>query len=174
LRFTCQSKGPRPTDSKEEASSRKTNKVKKLSTRVSCRNLNDCIEFGIPKTLCCSSCQKCFEIDARKRKNRQEYTHHSFQCWKFYKDNAQCLKKPHNKVWLQKLDAWFASRKINRISSLVAGEEIEVTIDDTSNNLTNSVIKETTNFGCPPPINMPDPLLVVEDENPPQQESELA
>ncbi len=38
------------------------------------------------------------------------------------------------------------------------------------NNLT-SVNQQTTNSGCPPPINMPDPLLVV-DYNPPQQESE--
>jgi hypothetical protein len=54
---------------------------------------------------------------------------------------------------------------------LFVAEEIEVKIDDTSNNLT-SVIQETTNSGCPPPINMPDPLLVVEEDNPPQQESE--
>ncbi len=189
MRSTRQSKRPRPTDSNEEASSIEQNKAKKLSTRVSSRNLNNCIEFGIPESLCCSSCQKYFEIDARKRKNRQEYTHHSFQCWKPYKDNAQCLKKPRNKVWLQKLDAWFASRNINRISSFVAEEKIgpggptvlaattsvdkEVTIvDDTTNNLT-SFLEETTNSGCPPPINMPDPLLVV-DYNPPQQESEPA
>jgi hypothetical protein len=165
---TRQSKHPRPTDSKEEASSSGSNKAKKLSTRVATRNLDNCIEFGIPDTLCCSSCQKYFEIDERKRKNRHEYTHHSFQCWKPYEDNAQCLKKPRNKVWLHKLEAWFASWNINRILSFVA-EEIEVKIDDTSNNLT-SVIQETTNSGCPPPINMPDPLLVVEDNNPPQQE----
>ena len=87
LRCTRQSKRPRPTDSKEEASSSGSNKVKKLSTRVSSRNLDNCIEFGIPDTLCCSSCQKYFEIDERKRKNRHEYTHHSFQCWKPYKDD---------------------------------------------------------------------------------------
>jgi hypothetical protein len=168
MRCTRQSKRPRLTDSKEEASSSGSNKAKKLSTRVATRNLDNCIEFGIPDTLCCSSCQKYFEIDERKRKNRHEYTHHSFQCWKPYEDNAQCIKKPRNKVWLHKLDAWFASRNINRISSFVS-EEIEVKIDDTSNNLT-SVIQETTKSGCPPPINMPDPLLVVEDDNPPQQE----
>ncbi len=39
------------------------------------------------------------------------------------------------------------------------------------NNLT-SVIQKTTNSGCPPAINMPDPLLVLEDDNPPQQELE--
>jgi hypothetical protein len=189
MRSTRQSKRPRPTDSNQEASSIEQNKAKKLSTRVSNRNLNNCIEFGIPESLCCNSCQKYFEIDARKRKKRQEYTHHSFQCWKPYKDNAQCLKKPCNKVWLQKLDAWFASRNINRISSFVAEKKIgpggptilaattsvdkEVTIvDDTTNNLT-SFLEETTNSGCPPPINMPDPLLVV-DYNPPQQESEPA
>ena len=189
MRCTRQSKHPRPTDSNEEASSIEQNKAKKLSTRVSSRNLNNCIEFGIPESLCCSSCHKCFEIDARKRKNRQEYTHHSFQCWKPYKDNAQCLKKPRNKVWLQKLDAWFASRNINRISSFVAEEKIgpggptvlaattsvdkEVTIvDDTTNNLT-SFLEETNNSGCPPPTNMPDPLLVV-GYNPPQQESKPA
>ncbi len=48
----------------------------------------------------------------------------------------------------------------------------EVTIvDDTTNNLT-SFLEETTNSGCPLPINVPDPLLVVDDNNPPQQESE--
>jgi hypothetical protein len=51
--------------------------------------------------------------------------------------------------------------------------EREVTIvDDTTNNFT-SFIEETTNSGCPPPINMPDPLSV-EDDNPPQQELEPA
>jgi hypothetical protein len=119
MRSTRQSKRPRPTASNEEASSSEPNKVKKLSTRVYCRNFNNCVVFGIPESLCCSSCQKYFEIDARKQNNRQVYTHHSFQCWKPYKDNAQCLKKPSNMVWLQKLDAWFASRNINRISSFV-------------------------------------------------------
>jgi hypothetical protein len=108
---------------------------------------------------------------------------HSFQCWKPYKDDAQYLKKPRNKVWLQKLDTWFASRNINRISSFVAEENIlpggptilaaTTDVDDATNNLT-SFVEETTNSGCPPlTINMPDPLLVV-DDNPPQQESEPA
>jgi hypothetical protein len=172
MRSTRQSKRPRPSDSKEEASSSGPTKAKKLSTRVSSRNLNNCIEFGIPESLCCSSCQKYIEIDACKQRNRPEYPHHSFQCWKPYEDDAQCLKKPRNKVWLQKLDAWFASRNINWISLFVV-DKIEFTIDDTSNNKT-SVIKETTNHGCPLPINVPDPSLVVEDNNPPQQESEPA
>jgi hypothetical protein len=59
------------------------------------------MEFGIPESLCCiAHAKNNFEIDARKRYNRHEYTHHSFQCWKRYKDDAQCLKKPHNKAWL--------------------------------------------------------------------------
>jgi hypothetical protein len=175
---TRRSKRPRPTESKEEASSSAPTKAsKKLATRASSRNLNNCFEFGIPETLCCSSCQKYVEIDDRKRKNRKEYTHHSFQCWKPCKDDAQCLKKPRNKAWLQKLlDAWFASRDINRISSFVAEQEnsmnaTEMEVDP--NNLT-SVIQKTTNSGCPPAINMPDPLLVLEDDNPPHQELEPA
>jgi hypothetical protein len=49
----------------------------------------------------------------------------------------------------------------------------EVTIVDETTNSLPSFVKATTNSGCPPPINMPDPLLVV-DDNPPQQESEPA
>ncbi len=122
VRSTRQSKHPRPTESKEEAaSSSAPKKGKKLSTRVSFRNIDNCIESGIPETLCCSSCQKYVEINDCKRKNLHENTHHSFQCWKPYQDDAECLKKPRNKVWLQnKLDACFASRNINRISSFVA------------------------------------------------------
>jgi hypothetical protein len=77
MRSTPQSKRPRQTESKEEASSSAPNKATKLSTRVSIRNIDNCIEFGIPETLCCSSCQKYQEIDHRKGKKRREYTHHS-------------------------------------------------------------------------------------------------
>jgi hypothetical protein len=121
---TSQSKHPRPTEWKEEAAFSAPNKARKLSTRVSSRNLNNCIEFGIHETLCCSSCQKYVEINDCKRKNLHENTHHSFQCWKPYKDNAQCLKKPRNKVRLHKLDAWSASWSINQISSFVSEEKL--------------------------------------------------
>jgi hypothetical protein len=93
-----------------------------------------------------------------------------------------------HKVWLQKLDAWFASQNINQILSFVAEENIlpggptilaattnvdqEVTIVDYTTDTFTSFVEETTNSGCPLPINVPDPLLVVDDNNPPQQESE--
>jgi hypothetical protein len=50
--------------------------------------------------------------------------------------------------------------------------EMEVTIDDTNN--TPCVINRTTNSGCPYTINMPDPSLVEQDNNTPQQELEPA
>jgi hypothetical protein len=53
MRSTRRSKRPRPTDSKEVASSSGPNKAKKIPTRVSGRNLNNCIEFGIPESICC-------------------------------------------------------------------------------------------------------------------------
>jgi hypothetical protein len=83
------------------------------------------------------------------------------------------------------------SRNINRISaSSYFTAEVEATVHKT-NNSTSSVIKKstnsgcppaitmpdpktTTNSGCPPAINMPDPLLVIEDNNTPQQELEPA
>jgi hypothetical protein len=66
----------------------------------------------------------------------------------------------------------------NQISSFVAEENVlpggptilaatadvdeeVIIVDDTTNNLT-SFVEETINSGCPPPINMPDPLLVVD------------
>jgi hypothetical protein len=53
LRSTCQSKRPWPTEAKEEAaSSSASKKSKKLSTSVSIGNIDHCIEFGIPETLC--------------------------------------------------------------------------------------------------------------------------
>jgi hypothetical protein len=59
------------------------------------------------------------------------------------------------------------------ILAAMADVDAEVTIFyDTTNKLTK-FFKETTNSGCPPPINMPDPLLDV-DDNPPQQELEPA
>jgi hypothetical protein len=192
MRSIRQSKRRRQTGSKEEAASSAPNKTTKLSIRVSVRNIDNCIEFGIPETLCCSSCQKYQEIDDRKRKNRREYRHHSLPCWKPYEDDAQCYKKPRNKIWLCKLDEWFASRNINQISaSSYFTAEVEATVHKT-NNSTSSVIKKSTNSRCPPTITMPDPktttnsrcppknnmpdplLVVIGHNNTPQQELEPA
>jgi hypothetical protein len=79
--------------------------------------------------------------------------HHSFKCWKQYKADAPCLKKPCQKIWLGKLDEWFTYWNIHQISSLIVEEkilpgptilatnarEMEVTFENTNNTTINSV-----------------------------------
>jgi hypothetical protein len=185
---TRRSKRAQPTGSLDEASSCVTNKkAKKLATRVSVRLVNNCCEFGIPNDLCCSSCQKYIDIPERKRKDRSEYAHRTYQCYKPYEFDARCLKMPRNKIWLQKLDAWFTSVNVHRISSLVAQEKIiapptqldsRIRANSTSINAsaTSNEAQTTTNSGCPPATVLPDPLLVGEDtpsqEPPPQPQQQ--
>jgi hypothetical protein len=84
---------------------------------------------------------------------------------------------PRNKGWPEKLDAWFASQNIHRISSLVAKATMVICtqprddamqLNRTSANAINAsdaASKDpqlTANFGCPPAMNLPDPLLVGE------------
>ena len=94
MRSTRRSKRSQRTESLEEVSTiTKPKKAQRLSTRVSVRNINNCVDFGIPDSLCCSSCQTYLDIDKRKRKSRCEYKSLPFRCSKPYEADADC----HNK-----------------------------------------------------------------------------
>jgi hypothetical protein len=172
---TRRRKRSQPTESLEEVSATKPKKAQKLITRISLRNINNCVEFGIPESLCCSSCQRYLNIEEHKRKNRCEYKHQTFQCSKPYKTDSQCHKQPRkNIVWLGKLDEWFKSQQINRISSLVEKEKM-LAVKPNSNrlatNTTSTAMERTADSGCPPTINRPDrPLLLLHDNTAPHQE----
>ena len=68
MRSTRQSKRPRPTDSNEEAFFSEQNKAKELSTRVSSRNLNNCIELAFPKVFAVAHAKNILKLTlANKR-----------------------------------------------------------------------------------------------------------
>jgi hypothetical protein len=95
------SKRGQPPESPEEASSSgASEKAKRLATRVSVRNVNNCCEFGTRNDLCCSSCQKCCEIPEKKRKDRSMCMSRTHLCCEPCKHDAECLKMPHDKGWL--------------------------------------------------------------------------
>jgi hypothetical protein len=112
------------------------------------------------------------------RRNERMCTSCTCLCHKPCEHDAECLKMPRNKGWLEKLDAWFASQNIHRISSLVAKANVVISTqprDDAMQlNRTNTDAVNasdapsndpqlTTNSGCPPAMNLPDPLLVGEE-----------
>jgi hypothetical protein len=102
----------------------------------------------------------------------------TYLCYEPYEYNAECLKMPRNKGWLEKLDAWFASQNIHRISSLVAKANMVICtrprddamqLNRTSADAVNASDAAsndpqlTANSGCPPAMNLPDPLLAREE-----------
>jgi hypothetical protein len=106
------------------------------------------------------------------------YISRTYLCYKPYEYDAECLKMPRNKGWLEKLDAWFASQNIHQISSLVAKANMVICtqprddamqLNRTSTNTINASDAAsndpqlTTNSGCPPATNLPDPLLLGEE-----------
>jgi hypothetical protein len=127
-------------DQPAEASSggRAWKKGKKLSTRVSVRNVNNCCDFGMPVLLSCSSCQKHFEIPEKKRKLQSDCTSRTCQCHQPCEHDANCLKMPRHKIWQHKLDEWFASNNIHRISSLVAKKGVMIAARPTDSNTMQS------------------------------------
>ena len=163
-------RGP-PLESLEEASSsgvsKKAKKAKKLATRVSIRNVNNCCEFGIRNDLCCSSCQKYIDIPENKRKSRSEYIGTAYRCYKPYEFEAKCLKMPRHKTWLQKLDVWFASQNIHRISSLVAIEKMNTLMQIDSTRTSANINSMASNN--PQSTTLLDPLLASEEDDTPQE-----